>query len=110
MTCIRKSLPIMSPSTCVRKDSEFLNECVATKNIIEDYVMIRFHGKKNHKLQPKWLGPRRIIQVKSPHVFIMEDMLRFKQPGINILPYPAKLGSCKPLRKLMEHPSYLDST
>lgn len=46
---------------------------------IDDYVLIRMHAKKNHKLKSTWRGQMRVIKSKSDLVFIVEKIASAQQ-------------------------------
>lgn len=42
---------------------------------VGDYVMIRTHAKREHKLQFRWRGPMLVKDAKSSLVFIVQDLV-----------------------------------
>lgn len=49
-----------------------------------DYVLMRVaQPTKSHKLSFKWIGPRRIVEVKSDLAFVVEDLLSKKSEVVH---------------------------
>lgn len=82
------------------------------KFIVDDYVMIRSHSKRQNKWLTQWIGPRRILQAKSTHVFVVQDLLRKKQETVQttrMLPYHTRQGESLPSSELMKQYKYLEA-
>jgi hypothetical protein len=45
---------------------------------IGDYVLV-YSAHQRHKLQVKWLGPRRVVDTVNEHVYVLEDLLTGKR-------------------------------
>ena len=45
---------------------------------IGDYVLVLAKGRR-HKLQLKWLGPRRVVDTVNDYVFVVEDMVTMER-------------------------------
>lgn len=59
---------------------------------VRDYVMIRAHAKRSHKLQARWRGPMRVTYAKSHLVFEVENLndgSKLVAHAQRMLPYPA---------------------
>lgn len=62
---------------------------------VGDYVLIRTHAMRNHKLQAKWRRPMKIFEANSSLAFIVEsivDKSRMNVDAQHILPYPISTG------------------
>lgn len=42
---------------------------------VGDFVLIKSSRGTQHKLQPKWIGPRRIVSCESPMVFTVQNII-----------------------------------
>ena len=48
-----------------------------------DFVLVRRPTSKGHKLQFKWMGPRRVLQATSNQVFEVEDLITGKKEVVH---------------------------
>lgn len=66
-----------------------------TRFEIRDFVLVRRAHDKGHKLKFMWCGPRRIVNVKSAWVYVVQNILSSKQETVHA-------------RRLMKYKSDID--
>lgn len=80
---------------------------------VGDYVMIRAHARKEHKLQTKWRGPMLVKETKSPLLFVVEDITNAQHLTVHaqrMVPYPVTKGNERASEELLEQASHYDLT
>ena len=78
-----------------------------------DFVLVRRPQEKGHKLQFLWTGPRRVAEVKSPSVYVLEDLLTKKRETVHarrIILYRADMDGQEVSDELLEHAEHTQSS
>ena len=81
---------------------------------IGDYVLVRSpRAKQSHKLEFKWIGPRRITQAKSSHVFICENLNNHSTEAVHarrLLLYRSDMENQPVTPSLLSYAEFLESS
>lgn len=79
---------------------------------IGDYVMIRTHAHRNHKLESKWRGPMLVVEAKSTLVFVVKDINNGSQQTVHaqrMIPYPISRNATMISEELKQQATYYDT-
>lgn len=80
---------------------------------VGDFVLVRRATNKGHKLQFKWIGPRRIIRVNSDLVFEVEDLITQKRETVHarrLILYRSDLDGSTLHPELLKTVKHLEAT